>query len=76
MAEVDRYRATKLREGSLAPETINKHLVRLGQILDRAVRIVAPVVRRAGKLLERRGEQPLPSGVTPHKLRHTFAQPC
>lgn len=44
VAEVDRYKATKLgerrpelAEGRLSHETINKHLVRLGQILDRAV---------------------------------------
>jgi integrase len=44
VAEVDRYKAHKLaeprpelREGRLASETINKHLVRLGQILDIAV---------------------------------------
>jgi integrase len=35
--EVDRYRQHKVREGTLAHETINKHLVRLGQILDVAV---------------------------------------
>jgi integrase len=35
--EVDRYRQSKVREDRLSAETINKHLVRLGQILDRAV---------------------------------------
>ena len=35
--EVDRYRDHKLREGKLGPESINKTLTRLGQILERAV---------------------------------------
>jgi len=36
-------------------------------------RILASAVKRADKLLEARGQTPLPHGVTPHKLRHTFA---
>jgi integrase len=36
-------------------------------------RVVAPVVARAERLLAERGGRPLPSGITPHKLRHTFA---
>jgi integrase len=36
-------------------------------------RVIRPVVRRADELLEQRGQQPLPEGVTAHKLRHTFA---
>jgi integrase len=35
--------------------------------------VVAPVVRHAEELLAARGGQPLPVGITPHKLRHTFA---
>jgi integrase len=38
-----------------------------------ARRVVAPVVTRADELLEERGQHPLPAGVTPHKLRHTYA---
>jgi integrase len=34
VAEVDRYRESKVREGRIAPVTINKTLTRLGQILD------------------------------------------
>lgn len=34
IAEVDRYRDHKVREGALGPETINKTLTRLGQVLD------------------------------------------
>lgn len=36
-------------------------------------RVLAPAVERADRLLNARGETPLPEGVTPHKLRHTFA---
>lgn len=36
-------------------------------------RILPPPVARADKLLEREGRPPLPLGVSPHKLRHTFA---
>jgi integrase len=35
--------------------------------------VVDPVVTQAAKLLGERGLQPLPLGITPHKLRHTFA---
>ncbi len=36
-------------------------------------RILAPALTRADQLLLQRGHPPLPVGVTPHKLRHTFA---
>jgi integrase len=36
-------------------------------------RVVAPVVERADELLAERGGQPLPTGISPDKLRHTFA---
>ncbi|HTQ67798.1 MAG TPA: tyrosine-type recombinase/integrase [Solirubrobacteraceae bacterium] len=36
-------------------------------------RVVLPAVRRADKLLVGRGSEPLPLGISPHKLRHTFA---
>jgi integrase len=35
--QVDRYRAAKLREGTLAPVSINKTLTLLGQVLEQAV---------------------------------------
>jgi integrase len=35
--------------------------------------VVEPVVRHAEEIVARRGAQPLPIGITPHKLRHTFA---
>jgi len=37
IAEVDRYRAQKLREGVLGPASVNKTLTRLAQILDVAM---------------------------------------
>jgi integrase len=36
-------------------------------------RILKPLLARADVLLLKLGEVPLPKGVTPHKLRHTFA---
>jgi integrase len=36
-------------------------------------RVVAPAVRAADVLLTERGANPLPAGLSPHKLRHTFA---
>jgi integrase len=36
-------------------------------------RTLAAAVKRADELLQKRGQTPLPKGVTPHKLRHTFA---
>ena len=36
-------------------------------------RVIRPVVAHANELLARRGETPLPEGVSAHKLRHTFA---
>lgn len=37
VAEVDRYRAAKVREGKLSPTSINKTITRLGQVLEVAV---------------------------------------
>jgi integrase len=36
-------------------------------------RILAAAIVRADELLLQRGQSPLPAGLTPHKLRHTFA---
>jgi integrase len=47
-----------------------------GGIRDRSnlrERVLAEVLERADQLLRERGELPLPKGITPHKLRHTFA---
>ena len=47
-----------------------------GRTRDRnniGLRVMRPVVARADELVRERGENPLPEGVTAHKLRHTFA---
>ena len=36
-------------------------------------RVIRPVVAKTNELLAARGHRPLPTGVTAHKLRHTFA---
>lgn len=36
-------------------------------------RVLAKVFERANEVLEERGRVPLPKGLTPHHLRHTFA---
>lgn len=36
-------------------------------------KVLAQVFERASEMLEQRGQVPLPKGLTPHKLRHTFA---
>lgn len=38
-----------------------------------ARRVIVPAVRRAEEMVAEAGEQPLPVGVSAHKLRHTFA---
>lgn len=36
-------------------------------------RVLAPAIEKADELLAQRGHPPLPAGLSPHKLRHTFA---
>ncbi len=36
-------------------------------------RVLAPVLVEADRILTQTGHPPLPAGMTPHKLRHTFA---
>jgi integrase len=36
-------------------------------------RVLAPAIERANELLAERDQPPLPAGLSPHKLRHTFA---
>lgn len=70
------YRAQKMQEG--LPTGANDPLLitRSGKPRDRhnvRQRVVIPVVAKAEELLAQRGGQPLPQGISPHKLRHTFA---
>ena len=70
------YRAQKIQEG--LPTGPNDPLLttRSGKPRDRhnvRQRVVTPVVTKAEELLTQRGGQPLPQGISPHKLRHTFA---
>lgn len=69
--EVDRYRATKLREGVLAPAQINKTLKRLAQILEVAADYShLPRNPAASKGGRRRVKEPKPqrSSVEPEQL--------
>ena len=59
--EVDRYRQHKVREGRLGPETINKTLVRLAQILEVAVEYdLIPRNPAAGKRRRLKVDKPRP----------------
>jgi integrase len=47
-----------------------------GKIRDRhnlRQRVVAPIAAKADELLAEREQRPLPTGLSPHKLRHSFA---
>jgi len=70
------HRAQKISEGLSTGPNDPVLVTSTGKARDRhnlRKDIVAPVVRRAEELLAKRGSQPLPLGITPHKLRHTFA---
>lgn len=71
VAEVDRFKAAKVREGKLAPAQINKCLKRLAQILDVAVDYGhLPSNPAASKGGRRRVKEPAPrrSWVEPEQL--------
>ncbi len=69
------HRAQKLREGAPTAPNDPVLLTATGRARDRynLADVVAAVVHRAEELQAERGGQPLPLGITPHKLRHTFA---
>ena len=69
------HRAQKLREDLPTGPDDPVLITATGRARDRynLADIVAVVVRRADELQAQRGGQPLPVGITPHKLRHTFA---
>jgi integrase len=67
--EVDRYKAAKLREGKLAPNAINKTIIRLAQVLEVAVEY-GKINRNPAKGKRRRvkGTEPKRSWVEPAQL--------
>lgn len=70
------YRAQKMQEGLPTGPNDPLLITRSGKPRDRhnvRQRVVIPVVAKAEQLLAQRGGQPLPQGISPHKLRHTFA---
>ena len=69
------HRAQKLREGAPTGPDDPVLITATGRARDRynLADVVAAVVRRADEMQAQRGGQPLPLGITPHKLRHTFA---
>jgi integrase len=70
------YRAQRIQEGLPTGPNDPLLITATGKPRDRhnlRQRVVAPVVAKAEDLLARRGGQPLPQGISPHKLRHTFA---
>jgi integrase len=70
------HRQHKIREGLPTGADDPVLLTSTGKARDRhnlGKDVVAPVVHRAEELLAERRAQPLPKGITPHKLRHTFA---
>jgi integrase len=70
------YRAQKIEEGLPTGTDDPLLITATGKPRDRhniRQRVVGPVVAKAEELLAERGGQPLPQGISPHKLRHTFA---
>ncbi len=69
------YRTQKISEGLPTSPDDPVLLTSTGSPRDRhnLRKLLASVVKRAEMLITDRGGQPLPHGITPHKLRHTFA---
>lgn len=69
------HRAQKIEEGAPTGPNDPVLIAATGRARDRynLAKVVAAVVRRAEELQAQRGGQPIPLGITPHKLRHTFA---
>jgi integrase len=70
------YRAQKIQEGLPTGPNDPLLITATGKPRDRhniRQRVVAPVIAKAEEHLAQRGGQPLPEGISPHKLRHTFA---
>jgi integrase len=70
------YKAQKTREGLPTGPKDPLLSTATGKPRDRhniRQRVLAPVIAKAEELLLERGGRALPQGITPHKLRHTFA---
>jgi integrase len=70
------YRTQKIKDGLPTGPNDPLLITRSSKPRDRhniRQRVVIPVVAKAEELLAQRGSQPLPQGISPHKLRHTFA---
>ncbi len=70
----DELAALKASSGALQSDPV--FLTSTGSVRDRhnlRQRVVAPISKRADELLAGRDVRPLPAGLSPHKLRHTFA---
>lgn len=67
--EIDRYKAAKLREGKIAPNSINKTITRLAQVLEVAVEY-GRIERNPAKGKRRRvkGTEPKRTWVEPEQL--------
>jgi integrase len=71
----DELGSHKANRGDTAPDD-PVFVTRSGKPRDRhnlRQRVVAPSVKKAGELLAERELHPLPLGLSPHKLRHSFA---
>lgn len=71
----DTLAAHKTRSGTAGPDSL-AFATGTGGRRDRSnlrERVLREVFARADELLRERGELPLPRGLLPHKLRHTFA---
>ncbi len=71
-AELEAHRRRALDP---APQGFVFASARGGAIIDGNIRrrVFHPAIRRADELLAGQGHVPLPQGLTPHKLRHTYA---
>jgi integrase len=71
--EIDRYAAAKLTEGALSNGTINKTLIRLGQILAEAVEYelldASPLEGRAGRRRRLKAEAPRRASLDARQAR-------
>jgi integrase len=72
IAEVDRYRAAKVREGVLSPTSINKTITRLAQILEVAVEYEM-IGRNPAKGKRRRVKATRPAPVWLDRAEHIAA---